>query len=100
MTHAASGRYQARLLSTDAKNRALRVFLVGITLDVLTAVGLFFAELSDDGLGQVNWSLLGALVLKTLAASAGSYVLRMYGDPSSLPTPLPPSPPGEPSEHL
>lgn len=85
-------------INNDARNRALRVLLVGFTLDTLAALALAVYEFAASAGTDVDWRLLPALVLKTLAASAGSYLLRAKLDLSSLPTPLPPVYPGRPAD--
>lgn len=86
------------LLSLDARNRALRTFLVNAGLDVLTAVVLAVNEVLNTSGNDVDWRLMWALVLKTVAASFGSFILRRFGDPSAFWTPLPPNPQAEPSD--
>ncbi len=87
------------LLAIDARNRALRTFLVGLLIDVGVALVMVLTEVLNNEPNDVDWRLLPALLLKTALASAGSYVLRKYGDPSHFPTPLPPTPNGEPADH-
>lgn len=88
------------LLNTDAKNRALRTFLVGIATDVAVAVALVLVNTfaKANGWGDFDWSILGFSLAKTGVTTAGSYVLRRFLDTSSLPTPLPPSPVPEPND--
>lgn len=84
------------LLRADAGNRALRVFLVGFVIDVLTAVALVLFDALDED--DVDYRILPALLAKTAASSAGAYLLRRRLDPSSFPTPLPPEDPGRPAD--
>lgn len=85
---------QAALLARDARNRALRTFVVGLAIDLAVAVSLLVvAATSTD---QVDWRLLGVSVLRTVVQTSGAYVLRRFADSSALPTPLPPADPGEP----
>lgn len=93
---------QETALAVDAKNRALRTFLVGLATDVLVALTLVIvtALSSATGWGDVEWKVLGFTLAKTLVTTAGSYVLRRFVDPSGIPTPLPPTPvppPADPS---
>jgi hypothetical protein len=91
-----------KLLNTDARNRAVRTFLVGITTDVGVAVALvlYNAFTKANGWGDFDWSVLGFLLSKTAITTGGSYVLRRFLDGSSLPTPLPPAPVPEPNEDV
>ena len=83
----------SRRLLEDASNRALRTFLQGLALDVLVAGALVVHE-ATGGDGPLDWRLLAASLLRTVAQSAAAYVMRRYLDPSRVPTPLPPSRPG------
>lgn len=86
------------ILVNDARNRALRSFLVGLSIDV--AVGIVLVLLvtfkTANGWGDIEWTILSFSVAKSFVQSAGSYILRRFLDPSDLPTPLPPADPGEP----
>lgn len=86
------------LLKIDAKNRALRTFLVGLATDVLGAVVLLLTPLitSANSWSDLDWKLMGFLLAKTAVSTAFSYLLRTVLDPSKFPTPLPPADPGEP----
>lgn len=86
------------LLKIDAKNRALRTFLVGLATDVLGAVVLLFTPLitSANSWSDLDWKLMGFLLAKTVLSTAFSYLLRTILDGSKIPTPLPPADPGEP----
>ena len=61
---------------------------------------MVLVEVLNTSGNDVDWRLLPALLLKTAVASAGSYALRRYGDPSSLPTPLPPAPQPAPADPI
>lgn len=87
-------------LALDARNRAFRTFLVGLTTDVLAALVLVLTEIFDTSGSDVDWRLLPALLAKTALTTAGSYLLRRYGDPSSMWTPLPPAPQPAPAEPI
>jgi hypothetical protein len=87
----------ARLLATDARNRALRTFLQGLAIDVLVAAaGVIYA--ATQGSGPVVWTIVAASLPRTIVQSAASYVMRRFLDKSKIPTPLPPDPPGEPDK--
>lgn len=85
-------------LTNDARNRALRTFLQGLGTDVAAALILLLlpAFTNANGWGDFEWQVLGFLVVKTVAVTALSYVMRQYLDGSVVPTPLPPANPGEP----
>lgn len=87
-----------RLLTQDAQNRMVRTFLVNAILDIATAVALAVTEALESAGNDVDWRIMWALVAKTVVASAGSFVLRRFGDPSRLPTPLPPTPQALPAD--
>lgn len=87
-------------LSLDARNRALRTLMVNLAIDVFTAVGMALTEVLNTSGNDVDWRLMAALVLKTAVATAGSFVLRRFGDPSSVWTPLPPAPQPAPSDPI
>ena len=90
------------LRTNDARNRALRTFLQGLGTDVTAALILLLLPVftSANGWGDFEWQVLGFLVAKTVAVTALSYVMRQYLDASRLPTPLPPSDPGEPDDNV
>jgi hypothetical protein len=88
------------LLTADAKNRALRVFLTGLGIDVGVAVAVFITTVLADanGWGDLQWAVLGFTFVKTVLSSAGAFVLRRFVDQSSFPTPLPPAPVAAPAD--
>lgn len=88
------------VLAADARNRALRTFLQGIGADVLAAVILLVLPVftSAQGWQDIDWKILGFLLAKTVVVTGLSYVMRTYLDRSAIPTPLPPSDPGEPDK--
>jgi len=90
---------QKTLLTNDAKNRALRTFLQGLGLDILVAVAITVYQIASNP-KPVVWALVGASLLRTVAQSAASYVMRRFLDSSKIPTPLPPDPPGEPDAEV
>lgn len=87
-----------RKLQADAKNRAWRTFLQGMAIDVAVGIALVLGTTfaSADGWGDLEWTILSFSVAKSFVQSATSFVMRRFLDPSKLPTPLPPSDPGEP----
>ena len=87
-------------LTQDAKNRALRVFVVNLTTDVGVALALVLVTAFSraNGWGDLEWTLMGFTFVKTAIVTAGSFVLRRFLDPSSIPTPLPPAPVPAPVE--
>lgn len=88
------------VLTNDARNRALRTFIQGLAADVIAAVVLLVLPVFSNATGwqDIDWKVLGFLLAKTVAVTALSFVMRQYLDPSGLPTPLPPSDPGEPDD--
>lgn len=90
----------AELLKVDARNRALRTFLqaLGIDVGVALALVLYTTFTNAQAWGDLNWSVVGFLLSKTVIVSAASYVMRAYLDKSSVPTPLPPEPVAEPAD--
>lgn len=90
-----SRRSQAQL-RRDARNRALRTFLQGLGLDVLVAVAMVIATVTTSADAWQGWAVVGVSLARSVAQAAASYVMRRFLDPSRVPTPLPPDPPGEP----
>lgn len=88
------------LLTADAKNRALRTFLVGLATDVAVAVVLVLVTAFGglNGWGDIQWATLGFTLAKTVVTTAGSYFLRRFVDQSAIPTPLPPAPVPPPAD--
>lgn len=88
-------------LSADAKNRAWRSLLIGLSIDVGIALvlGLVAAFDSANGWGDLQWGLVTFAVGKSLVQALGSFVLRRVIDPSSIPSPLPPADPGPPADN-
>jgi len=83
-------------LTNDARNRALRTFLQGLAIDLAVAVAAFVLANVDSITDRQGLILASAALAKTLVTTVASYVMRKYLDGSALPTPLPPSDPGEP----
>jgi hypothetical protein len=87
------------LNQADAKNRALRTFVVGLAIDVAVAVSVVLITIFADvgSWGEIQWAIIGFTLLKTVLTTIASYILRRFVDkPGSLL--LPPNPPGQPSE--
>lgn len=79
--------------SADARNRAARSFVQGLAVDVGVAVSLVLVTMLNPAAewGDVQWAVLGFTLAKTVVVAAASYVMRMFLDPSKVPTPTPPS---------
>lgn len=94
------GAVSTELLGMDARNRALRAFLINITADVGVALTLVIVATfgQAESWSDFEWSLMAFTLAKTAVVTAGSYVLRRFLDPSFVPTPLPPAPVAAPSE--
>lgn len=85
-------------LVVDAKNRALRVFLQGLAVDVAVGVSALVLSSVDEITSKAGLIAFGLSLVKTMATSAAAFVMRRWVDRSSFPTPLPPEFPGNPSE--
>lgn len=83
-------------LERDARNRALRTFLAGLAIDLAVAVALLVQDSVQEP--NADWRVLGASLVRTVLQTTAAYVLRRFIDPSRVPTPLPPNPPGEPDD--
>jgi hypothetical protein len=87
-------------LNVDARNRALRSFVQGLTIDVVVAIAAALlvwlpgADLSSKD----AWIVIGITLAKTILQTAASYVMRRFVDASAIPTPLPPTPQPEPAD--
>lgn len=81
------------LRTTDARNRALRTFLQGLAIDLMAACVLLLLPLftAAQDWSDIDWRILGFLLAKTVSVTGMSYVMRVFLDPSRLPTPLPPA---------
>ncbi len=89
----------AALLSRDARNRALRTFVQGLGIDVLVAIAIVIAQVASQPLeAWQGWLAIGISLARSVAQAAASYVMRRFLDRSKIPTPLPPSDPGEPDD--
>ena len=90
----------ADLRGVDARNRALRTFLQGLAIDVAVALAALVLANADTITDKQGLIVLGAAAAKTVATTVASYVMRRFLDPSRVPTPLPPSDPGEPDAEV
>lgn len=90
------------LRTNDARNRAARTFVQGLAIDIATALAaLLLVWLPDADLSSRDaWIVLATGAARTVLQSVASYVMRAKLDASALPTPLPPSDPGEPDEDV
>jgi len=93
---------QKALLTADAKNRSLRTFLVGLSIDVGVGVTLVFinAFATANDWSDIDWLILSFSLGKSIVQAAGSFILRRFVDASKIPTPLPPDPPGKPADEV
>ena len=67
----------------DAKVRAIRTFFQGLFIDVAYAVfGVLAVSLADVQFTQAWWVALWAVLIKTVAGTAASYVHRRIAPPS------------------
>lgn len=85
-------------LATDARNRALRTFLqgLGFTFAAALVVSLLSAVTNATSWGELGGILVGFAFFQSIAVSGLSWLMRAVLDKSSVPTPLPPTDPGEP----
>lgn len=62
----------------DARNRAFRTMLQGLAFDVGAAlcIVLYTAFSSASGWSDIEWALLGFLLVKTFTVSGLSYLMR------------------------
>jgi len=81
MTDPAVPQYVPVTPAVDAKNRALRTFLMGLGFDVLVTVALLLLSVfaAADSWSSFDWVVLGFLFVKTVVVSIASYVLRYFG---------------------
>lgn len=87
-----------QLLRQDAGNRAHRVFLQGLAIDVGVAVSILAYNLASTPDDELSWYLIGASLARTVVQSGAAFVMRAFIDPSRVPTPLPPLPQPAPAE--
>lgn len=83
---------QRQLAIADARSRAVRTFLQGLLVDVAVALAMLLLPLvtKANAWGDLEWSVMAFLMVKTFAVSALSYVIRRFVNGEHDPTPLPP----------
>lgn len=88
------------LLKKDGRNRALRSFLSGLGVTVLTAfvLVLYPVVTSAKSWGDFDWPLLTFSLFQAVLTAIFAYLMRTVLDGSKLPTPLPPAPQPEPAD--
>lgn len=62
----------------DARLRALRTFIQGLLFDLLVAAVVFLYPVVTNAttLGEVQWAVVGTSLLKTVAITILSYLMR------------------------
>ena len=88
------------LLTVDAKNRALRSFVQGLSVDLAVAIVTVLLTVFTDanGWGDLQWAVIGFTLAKTCVQSLAAFIMRRFVDGSAVRTPLPPEPAVEPAE--
>jgi len=84
-------------LNADAVNRAVRSFIGALFVELVATAGPVMWQLLNDEETQWDGDLVQSLA-RIIGLAAFSYVLRRFGDPSGIPTPLPPVNPGAPAD--
>lgn len=84
------------LLANDAKNRSIRTLLQGAAIDIAVAIAALVLASVDTITDRQGLIVFFTALGKTIVTTIAAYVMRQYLDRSGLPTPLPPSDPGEP----
>lgn len=87
-------------LNRDARNRAIRTFVQGLAIDLGVALAALVLANVDSITDRQGLILFAVAASKTVVTTVASYVMRRFLDPSAVPTPLPPSDPGEPDADL
>lgn len=87
------------LRASDARNRSTRTFLQGLAIDIAIAIAALVLASVESITDTAGIILFCTALAKTVLTAIASYVMRQFLDPSRVPTPLPPSDPGEPDAH-
>lgn len=89
-----------RFLKRDASNRGVRTFLQGLGIDIAVGVALVISTylIGANSWGDMEWAILSFSLAKSAVQAVAAYVMRLWLDPSRIPTPLPPQPVPEPVE--
>lgn len=87
-------------LTEDARNRALRAFIQGLSIDVAVGLALVLATYfaNANSWGEIEWTVLGFSLAKSVVQAIAAFVMRRFVDTSRIPTPLPPAPVPPPND--
>lgn len=91
-----------KLLKKDASNRSVRTFLQGLAIDIAVGIALVLATFFVDknSWGDIEWAILTFSLAKSAVQALAAYIMRLWLDPSRVPTPLPPDPVPEPNDNV
>lgn len=69
-----------RTLQNDARNRAIRTFVQGLAANILVAVALIVLPIftSATGWQDIDWKIMGFLVVQTVVVTVLSYLMRAF----------------------
>lgn len=83
---------QSDTLKADASNRSVRTFVQGLGIDVAVGLALVLATffIDKNSWGEIEWAILTFSLAKSAVQAVAAYVMRLWLDRSSIPTPLPP----------
>ncbi len=71
-------------VTADAKDRAVRTFIQGLAIDVLTALVLAVAPLllsNDFAFTAAYWIIIGTSASKSVVQSVAAYFMRKFVSP-------------------